>query len=69
MSLKVSYKKGTNKKSPMALVKCNCGCGCAIEIYYDDDGLEIGGVQGDIDDWRRILFPLLMVKKGEKIDE
>lgn len=69
MSLKVSYKKGTNKKAPRALVKCNCGCGYAVEIYYDNDGLEIGGVQGDIDDWRRILFPLLKVKKGEKIDE
>lgn len=69
MSLKVTYKKGKGKVSPRALIKCNCGCDKKVEIYYDSEGLEIGGVQGDIDDWRRILFPMLKVKKGEKIDD
>lgn len=64
MGLKVTYRKGKGSVSPMALIKCNCGCNEKVEIYYDDEGLEIGGVQGDIDDWRRILFPMLKVKKG-----
>jgi hypothetical protein len=33
-----------------------------IEIYYGEDGLEIGGVNGAVEDWREILLPLLLIK-------
>lgn len=61
--LKVMYRKGKGKIVPRVLVKCSCGCKNKLEIYYDRDGLEIGGVNGDIDDWRRILFPMLKEKE------
>jgi len=39
-----------------------------VEIYYGDDGLEINGVNGSIEDWRDILLPLLLIeKKGNKL--
>ena len=31
-----------------------------LEIHYSEDGLEIGGVNGAIADWREILLPLLL---------
>ncbi len=43
---------------PRYLLKCGC-CANKLEIYYDRDGLEIGGVNGAIADWREILMPLL----------
>ena len=39
-------------------LKCGC-CDEKLEIYYTDDGLEINGVNGAMDDWREILLPLL----------
>ena len=33
------------------------------ELHYADDGLEIGGVNGAIEDWREILLPLLYIEK------
>ena len=39
-----------------------------MEIYYSDDGLEINGVNGAIEDWRDILLPLLLIEeKGGKL--
>ena len=38
-----------------------------MQVYYADDGLEIGGVNGTIEDWREILLPLLLIEqKGRK---
>lgn len=47
---------------PRYLLKCGC-CNERLEIYYDDEGLEINGVNGSIDDWREILIPLLRIKR------
>jgi hypothetical protein len=47
---------------PRYLLKCGC-CDEKVEIYYDDEGLEINGVNGSIDDWREILLPLLRIEK------
>jgi len=34
---------------------------------YGDDGLEINGVNGTIEDWREILLPLLLIeRRGER---
>ena len=61
--IRIYHQKGTGKKTPRYLLKCGC-CDEKLEIYYADDGLEINGVNGSIDDWRDILLPLL--KKDEK---
>ena len=58
--IRVYHKKGVGKKMPRYLLKCGC-CDEKVEIYYDDDGLEINGVNGSIDDWREILLPLLLI--------
>ena len=60
--IRVYHKKGKGKKGPRHLLKCGC-CEEKLEIYYADDGLEIGGVNGAIEDWREILLPLLLIEK------
>jgi hypothetical protein len=47
---------------PRYLSKCGC-CDENLKIYYDEEGLEINGVNGSIDDWREILLPLLRIEK------
>jgi hypothetical protein len=64
--IRIYHKKGSKKKMPRYLLKCGC-CDEKLEIYYDDAGLEINGVNGSIEDWREILLPLLRIKnKGEE---
>ncbi|HHT9138449.1 MAG TPA: hypothetical protein ACFYEK_14555 [Candidatus Wunengus sp. YC60] len=48
---------------PRYLLKCGC-CDEKLEIYYDE-GLEINGVNGSIEDWREIFLPLLRFEKNE----
>ncbi len=65
--IRIYHRKGKGKKSPRYLLKCGC-CEQKVEIYYGDDGLEINGVNGSIEDWRDILLPLLLIeKKGNKL--
>lgn len=65
--IRVYHRKGSGKKSPRYLLKCGC-CEEKVEIYCSDDGLEINGVNGSIEDWRDILLPLLLIeKKGNKL--
>ena len=63
--IRVYHRKGKGKKCPRYLLKCGC-CEEKLEIYYSEDGLEIGGVNGAIEDWREILLPLLRI--DEKSD-
>ena len=64
--IRVYHQKGRGKRCPRYLLKCGC-CEEKIEIHYADDGLEIGGVNGTIEDWREILLPLLLIdRKGGK---
>ncbi len=56
--LRVYHRKGVNKKSPRYLVRCGC-CSNSVEIYYDEYGLEINGVNASKEEWSRILGPLL----------
>jgi len=64
--IRVYHKKERGKRSPRYLLKCGC-CQEKLQIYYADDGLEIGGVNGAIEDWREILLPLLLIgRKGKK---
>ena len=60
--ISVYHKKGWGKKMPRYLLKCGC-CDEKLEIYYDTEGLEINGVNGSIEDWREILFPLLKIRE------
>jgi len=64
--IRVYHKKGSGKRMPRYLWKCGC-CDEKLEIYYDDEGLEINGVNGSMEDWREILLHLLRIeKKGTK---
>jgi len=60
--IRVYHKRGVAKKMPRYLLKCGC-CDEKVEVYYDDDGLEINGVNGAIEDWREILLPLLLIDR------
>lgn len=56
--IRIWHRKKCNKKSPRYLLKCGC-CDKKLEIFYDDESLEIDGVNGSIKNWREILLPLL----------
>ena len=65
--IRVYHKKGVDKRMPRYLLKCGC-CDEKVEIYYGDDGLEINGVNGTIEDWCEILLPLLLIEQhGERL--
>jgi hypothetical protein len=57
---RVYYRKPSGKKSARLLIKCG-DCQEKFEIYYDPDGedLEIAGVLASVENWRKILLPLL----------
>jgi len=57
-AIRIYHRKASGRKSPRYLLKCGC-CDQSLEIYYSEDGLEIGGVNGAVEDWREILQPLL----------
>ena len=67
--IRVYHKNGVGKRMPRYLLKCGC-CDERVEIHYADDGLEIGGVNGTIEDWREILLPLLLIEQhgGRLVD-
>ena len=58
--IRTYHKKRRERRGPRYLLKCGC-CDEKLEIHYGDDILEIGGVNGAIDDWREILLPLLQL--------
>ena len=60
--IRIHHRQAVGKKTPRYLLKCGC-CEEKLEICYDVDGLEIGGVHGSIKDWREILLPLLFVEQ------
>jgi hypothetical protein len=67
--IRIRHRKGKGKQSPCYVLRCGC-CDQKLEIYYSEDGLEIGGVNGAIADWREILLPLLLIERrgGRLID-
>jgi hypothetical protein len=62
--IRIYHKRGMGKRMPRYLLKCGC-CDEKLEIYYSADGLEIGGVNGAIEDWREILLPLLLIEQKD----
>lgn len=81
LPLRVTRGKGRKKTSknhatsPTTRVKCGC-CDEAIVICHSEEitggpsnqFLEIGGVNGTIDQWRQVLAPLLGLKR-ERVEE
>ena len=60
--IRVRHRPGAGKKCPHYVLRCGC-CAETLRVYYADDGLEIGGINGAIEDWREILLPLLLIEK------
>ena len=66
--LRVWHRKGRGGKCNHYLVKCGC-CDNSVEIYYDEDSLEINGVNANLSEWCSLLLPLLkktFSKKSKK---
>lgn len=57
---RVYHRKAHGRKSARLLIKCG-DCPNKFEIYYGPEGddLEIAGVLASIENWRKILLPLL----------
>ena len=57
---RVYRRKAHGKKSARLLIKCG-DCDEKFEIYYgpDSEDLEIAGVLASVENWRKILLPLL----------
>ena len=64
--IRVYHRKARGRQTPRYLLKCGC-CEEKLEIFYSEDCLEIGGVNGAIEDWREILLPLLSTECKDKI--
>ena len=65
--IRIRHRKAKGKRSPCYVLRCGC-CDERLEIHYAEDGLEIGGVNGAIEDWREILLPLLLIeRKGGRL--
>lgn len=70
LPLRITRRARQKLKSPRFLVRCGC-CDQSLEIYYDErstgnshrDSLEINGVNGTVDQWRKVLLPLLKVRR------
>src|SRR5258708_4777430 len=60
--IRLQHRTAKGKKSPSYVLRCGC-CDQRLEIHYADDGLEIGGVNGALEDWREILLPLLLIER------
>jgi hypothetical protein len=60
--IRIRHRPATAKKCSHYVVRCGC-CAESFKIYYAEDGLEIGGVNGAIEDWRELLLPLLLIEK------
>jgi hypothetical protein len=60
--IRLRHRAAKGKKSPSYVLRCGC-CDQRLEIHYADDGLEIGGVNGALEDWREILLPLLLIER------
>jgi len=61
VSHRAGRKRGTGRVLPRYLLRCGC-CEERLEIYYDEEGLEINGVNGSLENWREILLPLLGIR-------
>ena len=66
---RVYRRKGRGIQSAHLLIKCG-DCNQKFKIYYGADGedLEIAGVLASIENWRKILLPLLKNRPSRDAD-
>ena len=57
-ALRVYAKKKTRRLSPHVLIRCGC-CDEQVRIFHDKSSMEINGVQGSLENWREVLYPML----------
>jgi hypothetical protein len=64
---RIYHRKAHGKKSARLLIKCG-DCPNKFEIYDgpQDEDLEIAGVLASVENWRRILVPLLKKSVGKR---
>jgi len=55
---RVTHAQPSRKKLAKYTIKCGC-CDNQIDVHYDDQILEIGGVAASRQEWAAILMPLL----------
>jgi hypothetical protein len=60
-AIRTFHRNRRGKKDPRFLFKCGC-CNRELEVYYGGDSLEINGVMGSVENWRKLLMPLLEMK-------
>jgi hypothetical protein len=60
--IRLRHRKGVGLKGPSCVLRCGC-CDKKLEIFYSDDGLEVGGINGALEDWREILLPMLLIER------
>ena len=60
--IRVYHRAARGRQAPRYMLKCG-DCDAKIEIHYGEDGLEIAGVHGSIEDWREVLLPLLLIEE------
>ena len=65
VSHRTEQKRGKGHISPRYLLRCGC-CDQAVQIYYDEEALEINGVHGSVENWREIMLPLLGMRHHGK---
>lgn len=61
--LRTYYSAKNGKKMASVRIKCGC-CSEQTVIYYDHDLLEINGVVASLEEWKRVLGPLLSPDPG-----
>ncbi len=62
--IRLRHRPAKGKKCPSYVLQCGC-CGQRLESHYAEDGLEIGGINGALEDWREILLPLLLIERKD----
>jgi hypothetical protein len=60
--IRVQHREGSGKRTPHYILRCGC-CSESLQIHYANDGLEIVGFNGALQDWREILLPLLLIER------
>jgi len=57
-AIRIFHRTRNGRKDARFLFKCGC-CDERLELHYGEDSLEINGVFGSVDNWRKLLLPLL----------
>jgi len=60
--LTATRRKGSRTRVPRTLFRCACRCDEKLEVLEGTDYLEMNGVFGHKEAWKRLLTPLLKVK-------